>query len=107
MPRCSIRHNNRSGSSFVCRVGGGTKIGAVVGPTHVLTDDDTTSYCIDERRLFQGRALAVVRPANVEEVAAVVVEVVANARWAMSSTWSSWSSLANDLLRLVDFLRRS
>ena len=36
MPRCSIRHNNRSGSSFVCLAGGGTKRGAVVGATDEL-----------------------------------------------------------------------
>lgn len=44
-----------------------------------------------------------------DEVAAVVALVVANARWAMSSIWSNWLSLVNDLLRWVDYLylRRS
>ncbi len=44
----------------------------IVGANHVLRDAACASYDIDERRLFQGRALAVVRPASVDEVARVV-----------------------------------
>ncbi|HEX7646589.1 MAG TPA: FAD-binding oxidoreductase [Noviherbaspirillum sp.] len=46
---------------------------AAVGAAHVLTEDsDTAGYLTDWRRRFSGRALAVVRPASTEEVAAVV-----------------------------------
>ena len=45
---------------------------AIVGPRAVLTGEDTAGYAEDWRRLYQGRTPAVVRPANTEEVAAVV-----------------------------------
>jgi D-lactate dehydrogenase (cytochrome) len=46
---------------------------AAVGAANVLTEDsDTAAYLTDWRRRFTGRALAVVRPATTEEVAAVV-----------------------------------
>ncbi len=44
----------------------------ILGAAHVLRGEPCSRYDIDERRLFQGRALAVVRPANVTEVARVV-----------------------------------
>jgi FAD/FMN-containing dehydrogenase len=45
----------------------------VVGSEHVLTDRDVTaSYATDWTRRFQGEAMLVVRPADAEEVAAVV-----------------------------------
>ena len=44
----------------------------IVGVAHVLRDERCTSYEIDERRLYRGHALAVVRPADVHEVAKVV-----------------------------------
>ncbi len=48
-------------------------IRAVVGERGLLTDPtDTAPYAEDWRRLYQGRTPAVVRPARVEEVAAVV-----------------------------------
>ena len=48
-------------------------IAAIVGTPHVLIDDsDTAGYVIDWRKRYVGRALGVVRPANVEEVARVV-----------------------------------
>lgn len=43
----------------------------IVGRTQVLSGESCSRYNIDERRLYQGRALAVVRPANVDEVARV------------------------------------
>ena len=43
-----------------------------VGATHVLTDGDLSAYEHDWRRRARGRALAVVRPASTEQVAAVV-----------------------------------
>ncbi|MFD1709675.1 FAD-binding oxidoreductase [Ottowia sp. GY511] len=43
-----------------------------VGTAHVLTDGDLTAYEQDWRRRARGRALAVVRPADAEQVAAVV-----------------------------------
>ena len=43
-----------------------------VGPGHVLTEGDLSAYEQDWRRRMHGKALAVVRPANTEQVAAVV-----------------------------------
>ena len=45
---------------------------AVVGAAHVLTDGDLAAYELDWRKRFRGQALAVVRPASTNEVAAVV-----------------------------------
>ena len=46
---------------------------AIVGTPHVLTDAvDTGSYLTDWRDRFTGKALAVVRPADTEQVAAIV-----------------------------------
>ena len=43
-----------------------------VGAAHVLTEGDLSAYEHDWRRRARGRALAVVRPASAEQVAAVV-----------------------------------
>lgn len=43
-----------------------------VGATQVLTEGDLSAYELDWRRRYRGKALAVVRPANATEVAAVV-----------------------------------
>ncbi len=43
-----------------------------VGAAHVLVDGDLAAYEQDWRKRYRGRALAVVRPANTTEVAAVV-----------------------------------
>ncbi|MHB1218999.1 MAG: FAD-binding oxidoreductase [Alphaproteobacteria bacterium] len=49
------------------------RIRAVVGPKGTITDAaEMASYLLDERRLYRGRTPVVVRPANTEEVAAVV-----------------------------------
>lgn len=49
------------------------KIRAVVGPAGVITDDsDMAPYLAEWRGRFKGNAPAVVRPANTQEVAAVV-----------------------------------
>jgi len=45
---------------------------AIVGGNHVLTEGDLTAWEQDWRRRRKGKALAVVRPANTQEVAAVV-----------------------------------
>jgi len=46
---------------------------AVVGPRGLLTTpSDTAPYCKDWRRLYQGRTLAVVRPADTAELSAVM-----------------------------------
>ncbi len=45
---------------------------AILGPSGVLLGEDMAGYTEDWRRLYQGSAQAVVRPANVEEVACVV-----------------------------------
>ena len=42
-----------------------------VGAAHVLTEGDLSAYEHDWRRRARGRALAVVRPASAEQVAAV------------------------------------
>ena len=55
----------------------------IVGADQVLVDaHDTAPYLTDWRRRFVGRALAVVRPANAEEVAQVV-KLCAQARIAI------------------------
>lgn len=45
---------------------------AIVGADHVLTGDVAASYLTDWRGRYTGEALAVVRPANTEQVAALV-----------------------------------
>jgi FAD/FMN-containing dehydrogenase len=47
-------------------------LAAVVGDSHVLTDGDRTAWEVDWRKRWHGKALAVVRPASTEQVAAVV-----------------------------------
>ena len=44
----------------------------ITGPAHVLVDGDLSAYTQDWRKRAQGKALAVVRPANTGEVAALV-----------------------------------
>jgi len=44
----------------------------IVGPAHVLTEGDLSAYTRDWRQRAQGRPLAVVRPADTPQVAAVV-----------------------------------
>jgi FAD/FMN-containing dehydrogenase len=51
----------------------------IVGPDHVLVEGDLTSYLQDWRQRASGRALAVVRPASTEQVAAVVQACAAHA----------------------------
>lgn len=48
------------------------KLRDIVGAEHVLHEGDLTAWEQDWRRRARGRALAVVRPANTEQVAAVV-----------------------------------
>ena len=45
---------------------------AAVGATQVLSDGDLSAYELDWRKRFRGRALAVVRPADTAQVAAVL-----------------------------------
>ena len=45
---------------------------SLIGATHVITEGDMTAWEQDWRRRVRGKALAVVRPANTQEVAAVV-----------------------------------
>ncbi|MDM0087508.1 MULTISPECIES: FAD-binding oxidoreductase [unclassified Variovorax] len=45
---------------------------AILGAPHVLTDGDLSAYEQDWRKRARGKALAVVRPANVQQVADVV-----------------------------------
>lgn len=45
---------------------------AIVGTEHVLVGDDAKPYLTDWRGRYTGKALAVIRPGNVEEVAQVV-----------------------------------
>ena len=44
----------------------------ITGATHILTEGDLSAYTQDWRKRFRGKALAVARPANVDEVAAIV-----------------------------------
>lgn len=49
------------------------RLTAIVGPAHVLVDaGDQAGYLTDWRGRYAGRAIAVVRPASVDEVAAIV-----------------------------------
>lgn len=49
------------------------RLRAIVGPGHVLTEPaDVEPYVLDWRGIYRGATPAVVRPANAEEVAAVV-----------------------------------
>ena len=48
------------------------KLRGIVGDTQVLVDGDLSAYELDWRKRARGKALAVVRPANASEVAAVV-----------------------------------
>jgi FAD/FMN-containing dehydrogenase len=45
---------------------------AIVGAEHLLTEGDLSQYEQDWRKRMHGKALAVVRPANTAQVAAVV-----------------------------------
>jgi FAD/FMN-containing dehydrogenase len=49
-----------------------SRLRAAVGASNVLTEGDLSAYEMDWRKRAQGKALAVVRPASTEEVAAVV-----------------------------------
>jgi FAD/FMN-containing dehydrogenase len=49
-----------------------TALRDAVGERHVLTEGDLSAWEIDWRKRYRGRALAVVRPASVAEVSAVV-----------------------------------
>ncbi len=44
----------------------------LVGQSHVLVDGDLSAYELDWRKRSRGKALAVVRPANTQEVSAVI-----------------------------------
>jgi FAD/FMN-containing dehydrogenase len=44
----------------------------LVGPAQVLTEGDLSAWELDWRKRYRGRALAVVRPANTQEVASVM-----------------------------------
>ena len=48
------------------------KLGHVVGAANVLSEGDLSAWEVDWRKRYRGRALAVVRPASTDEVAAVV-----------------------------------
>jgi len=48
------------------------EVRAIVGAAHVLEGGDLAAYEHDWRKRYRGRALAVVRPASTQEVAAVV-----------------------------------
>ena len=52
-------------------------LAAAIGRANVLTGDDAAPYLTDWRKRYVGRALAVARPANTAEVAAVVRACVA------------------------------
>jgi FAD/FMN-containing dehydrogenase len=53
------------------------RLGAVVGPGHVLRGADAAPFCTDWRGLFTGAPLAVVRPADAAQVAACVAACAA------------------------------
>ena len=48
------------------------RLQAIVGTAHVLAEGDLSTWEVDWRKRYRGKALAVVRPASCDEVAAVV-----------------------------------
>src|SRR5438270_12978898 len=49
-----------------------SRFGEIVGARHVIADPaDMEPYLVEDRGLYRGRALCVVRPGNVEEVSRV------------------------------------
>ena len=50
----------------------------IVGESNVLVDDDAAPALVDQRGKFRGQSAAVVRPANTDEVAAVMAWCTAN-----------------------------
>ncbi len=44
----------------------------IVGPNHVLTDDETTRYAHDTTGAYNSTPIAVVRPANAEQVSEII-----------------------------------
>ena len=48
------------------------RLRAIVGPAHVLTEGDLTAWEQEWRQRGRGKALAVVRPSDAQQVAAVV-----------------------------------
>jgi FAD/FMN-containing dehydrogenase len=50
----------------------GAELAGIVGSQHVLTGDATAGFAVDWTGRFQGQAAAVVRPADTEQVAAVL-----------------------------------
>ena len=54
-----------------------TRLSNIVGDTYVITStEDTAAYLVDWRGNYRGRAIAVIRPANTNEVAAVVEDPI-------------------------------
>ncbi len=49
-----------------------TELAAIVSVPHCLTGDDMAPFVLDQRKKYQGQAIAVVQPATTREVAAVV-----------------------------------
>ena len=49
-----------------------SSFGTIVGAANVLSEGDLSAWESDWRRRWRGRALAVVRPGNTDEVAAIV-----------------------------------
>ena len=49
-----------------------TQIAEIVGPNGLVEGTDADALLVDERRLYQGRAALVVRPASSEECARIV-----------------------------------
>jgi FAD/FMN-containing dehydrogenase len=55
------------------------RLAAIVGPANCLTaEDDTASYTTDYRKIYSGQALAVVRPADTQQVSEVMAYCYAN-----------------------------
>src|SRR5918998_1037741 len=71
-------------------------LAARLGPQHVLTDPaDMAGYLVESRHLYEGSALAVVRPADTEEGAFAVREC-ARAGGADGRVWNGLKGLRKD-----------
>ena len=69
-------------------------LAALVGPSHVVTDPDLiAAHLIEPRGLYQGRALALVRPVSTEQTARVVALCHdRRVRWCRRAATPDWSA---------------
>ena len=76
--------------------------GEVVGPEHVLTDPDVTvSYATDWTGRFRGEAMLVVRPADSDQVAAVLRQYASEGFAPFAAEWQHRHAYQGKMVRLL------